>query len=167
MRNEKTTAAAIEAVQNSIRYQGSLVGQVDELVGSLAALPEGTLEITENGTHDVSDVAKAEVNVKIHSGVTVYGNGTSSLQLPAKAMIRENVVVYAPIGVCDADSGVVLIWIYGFKSSDSRVCYTDSDGIYRVSYNTLTISGSGLITVADECGVFPSEVPYVAVGFDW
>lgn len=166
MRNEKTTAAAIEAVQNSIKCQSSLVGQVDELVGSLAAPPEGTLEITENGTHDVSGVAKAEVNVKTHSRTSLYGNGTTSMQLPAEAMIRQNIVVYAPIGIWGADSGVILIWIFGLGRSDSRVCYTDSNGIYRISSDGLRVSGSGLMTVADECGVFPEEVPYLVVGYD-
>lgn len=47
MRNEKTTAAAIKAVQKSIKCQTALIGQVDELLNETLVLSEGTVSITK------------------------------------------------------------------------------------------------------------------------
>lgn len=67
--------------------------------------PAGTLPITENGIHDVSDFAKVEVNVEAEANT---GNTQTAIIKPKPQTITENGTYYAVSDGADGYSRVTV-----------------------------------------------------------
>lgn len=169
MRNEKTTAAAIEAVQEHIGRQTVLVTQLEELSDSLVK-PEGTVEISKSGTYDVSGFASAVVEAKSHYWTMMFPAATSSLVLPEELLALPNFIIFLLCYRSDIDAKNKIINMVRRNANNEYVdfWYIGSDGEYHRSRGEVDDSGRFIIPLDDVTFADCDEegYAYFLVGWD-
>lgn len=170
MRNEKTTAAAIAAVQKNIGCQTALVTQLDELSDSLVK-PEGTVEISKNGTYDVKNAESVNVGVMVYADY-LAAHGTSSLQLP-KVVLDKSFILYADEDNHCTEPYKQALVLQRWSTNQTKyllvMCLNTDTGMYTRQFATL--SDDGLLTMNDSDYVFGSSASeygtdYVLLAYD-